>query len=333
MTVDFAAPTLVTGAAGFVGNNLVRQLLKLGRRVRVLVRQPDNASLVGLAVETSIGDVLVPNSLEAAMEGASSVFHLAGSISIDGKSNAEMKRVNIEGTANVVNSCLKTNVARLVHFSSIHALSYLPKDEQIDENRRLATDPQQHLVYDQSKAAAELHVLEGVKSGLDAVILNPVGIFGPYDYGPSAGGEFLEQLMHRKLPGLVRAGYHWVDVRDVALAAIAAEARGRTGERYILTGEYADFKTIARWVHAECGASPPLLNVPLWLARQTAPIVVWYSRLLGRRPLVTPEAIEIVDCHQNIATNKAASEFNFQTRPLQQTITDTVCWLQNHNSN
>ena len=187
-------------------------------------------------------------------------------------------------------------------------------------------------MYDQSKANGELEVLAGVANGLDAVILNPVGIFGPHDYGPSAGGEFLGQLINGKLPGLVRAGYFWVDVRDVALAAVSAETRGLTGERYILCGEYADFKTIVRWVSTECGARPPLLNVPVWLAKMTAPIVVWYSQLLGQRPLVTPESIEIVVCHQNISTNKAAVQLGFQTRPLQQTIIETARWLQNHHS-
>ena len=131
MSDDFDPPTLVTGAAGFVGNNLVCQLLEIGRRVRVLVRHPKNDSLRGLEVETCIGDVLQPASLDAAMKGVSSVFHLAGSISIDGQSNSEMKRVNVEGTANVVQSCLKTDVKRLVHFSSIHALSTCRKTSQL----------------------------------------------------------------------------------------------------------------------------------------------------------------------------------------------------------
>lgn len=321
--------TLVTGGAGFVGNNLVRQLLELGRTVRVLVRHDDNRSLRDLNVETVIGDVLQPAHLQTAMAGVSSVFHLAGAISIDGQLDDEMRRVNIEGTANVVDACLNAKIERLVHFSSIHAHSYLPKDQPVDENRPLAIDPKQHLAYDESKAAGELAVQSGIQKGLNAVILNPVGIFGPNDYQPSPSGEFLQQLMHRKLPGLVQAGYYWVDVRDVAVAAIAAETRGRAGEKFILCGEYADFKTIASWVHATCGSRPPLLNFPVRLARLAAPFVVWYSKLLGQRPLVTPESIEIVTCHQNVVTRKAAEVLGFQFRPLKETISDTVRWLEN----
>ena len=319
--------TLVTGAAGHVGNNLVRHLLELGRNVRVFVRHPNSESLQGLSVETCVGDVLSPAGLQVAMKGVSTVFHLAGSISIDGQNDEQMRKVNVVGTANVVEACLQIGVERMIHFSSIHALSYLPKDQPINERRQLALDPKKHLPYDQSKADGERRVQEGIKQGLNAVILNPVGILGPNDFGPSPGGEFLKQLAHRQLPGLVQAGYYWVDVLDVAQAAVSAEAEGRVGEKYILKGEYATFKSIAEWVQEACGARPPLLNLPLWLARIAAPLIVWNSRRLGTRPLVTPEAIQIVDCHQNISSEKAASELGFQPRPLQKTVNDTVCWL------
>ncbi len=330
MTTDSTRLTLVTGASGLVGNNLVRQLLELGRRVRVLVRDPNKESLRGLVVETFVGDILHPASLQPALAGVASVFHVAGSIAIDGRNDEQMRQINVEGTANVVDACLQNGVGRLVHFSSIHAFSHLPKDEAVDEHRQPALDTRVHLPYDASKAAGEQEVFAGIERGLDAVILNPVGIFGPHDYGPSPSGEFLLQLMHRKLPGLVQAGYFWVDVRDVAAAAVAAETSGRCGEKYILTGEYGTFKEIARWVQEFSGVRPPLLIVPLWIAKIVAPWVAWYSRLLGIRPLVTPEAIQIVDCHQKILTDKAAVELGFQARPLKETISDTVNWLQNH---
>lgn len=307
-------PALITGASGFVGNNLVRHLLSIGRKVRVLVRHLDNESLRGLEIESFEGDVLHAASLHKAMAGVSTVFHLAGSISIDGQQDETMRRINVDGTANVVDACLESGVERLIHFSSIHALSYHPKNQPVDETRSLAQAPPQHLAYDLSKAAGERAVLAGVQAGLSAVILNPVGIFGPNDFGPSPGGEFLLQLMQRKLPGLVQAGYYWVDVRDVARAAVAAEANARNGERYILPGHYGSFKQIADWVHEVSGARPPLLNVPVWMAKRAAPLVVWYSRRLGIRPLVTPEAIEIVGCHQSIVTQKAAVELGSTLR-------------------
>ena len=175
-------------------------------------------------------------------------------------------------------------------------------------------------------------VLAGIEQGLNAVILNPVGIFGPNDFAPSPGGEFILQLLRRKLPGLVQAGYHWVDVRDVVVAAIAAENRGHTGERYILAGDYASFKEIANWVCETTGVRRPLFNVPVWIAKIVAPFAVMYSRWLGIRPLVTPEAVQIVECHQKISTEKAAVELGFRNRPIKETITDTTLWIQDHAS-
>jgi len=328
MTVDFDKPTLVTGASGMVGNNLVRHLLGLGRTVRVFVRQKDNRSLNGLNVETFVGDVLNAKDLTAAMKGVSSVFHLAGAVSIDGQHNADMMQVNVKGTSNVVAECLAQGVDRLIHFSSIHAMSHLPKNPPVDEQRVLALDPETHLVYDQSKAAGECEVLAGIDSGLDAVILNPVGIVGPNDFGPSPAGEFLLQLIHRRLPGLVAAGYYWVDVRDVANAAVSAESNGTCGEKYILSSQYVTFNSFALWVEEVTGVRPPLFILPIWMAKMFAPIITGYSRLRGIRPLVTPEAIQIICCHQKISTEKAATELGFQARQIHETVVDTVRWLQ-----
>ena len=323
----------MTGATGMVGNNLVRHLLELGRTVRVFVREENRLSMAGLDVETYHGDVLQPETMQAAIKGVSTVFHLAGVIAIDGQNDSHMKRVNIEGTANVAAACRNAGVDRMIHFSSIHALSHLPRNQPVDESRELALDQRNHLAYDRSKAEGERKVLAEVESGLDAVILNPVGILGPFDFEPSPTGEFFQQLMHRQLPGLVKGGYYWVDVRDVARAAVAAESRGRCGERYILYSQHVTFKSIAGWVQEVCGARPPRLLLPIWMAKVFAPAVVWYCRLRGIRPLVTPEAIQVICCHQKILTDKAATELGFQARPVRETVVDTVGWLQDRESN
>ena len=322
--------TLVTGATGLVGNNLVRHLRKIGRPVRALVFG-DDESLCGLDVERVCGDVRDPASLKRAMEGVEVVYHLAASISIDDdQRRSRLTSVNADGTANVVQACLDNRVRRLIHFSSIHALSYHPKNEPIDESRALALDLSIHLQYDRSKAIGETRVLEGVERGLDAVILNPVGIFGPNDFGPSTGGELLLQMANRNLLGLVRGGYSWVDVRDVVQAAVAAEQRGQRGQRYILAGEYATFESIAAWVEEAAGAKPPPFSVPIWLAKCAAPILAWSSRLARHRPLFTPESIRIVTCHQKINTTKAADALGFRSRSIRESVQDSVRWLQEH---
>lgn len=317
--------TLLIGASGHVGTNLTRLLLDQGREVRVLLHSHDE-SLQGLDVERFHGDVLKPETLKPALEGVSIVHHLAAKIAIAGEDHEMMFRINVEGVKNVVNACLEAGIQRLVHYSSIHALSYMPKSDAINEDRTLAlTD--QHLGYDQSKALGEQEVLKGIERGLDAVILNPVGIIGPYDFEPSPTGEMLLQMVHRELPGLVASGFYWVDIRDVAQAAIAAETRGRCGERYILSGEYGPIPKLAKLVHTHTGSRPPLMTSPLWLAKLVAPFAVLWSRLTGRRPLFTPESIQILECHQSIDTDKAARELGFVARPLEDTIRDSLQWF------
>jgi len=203
----------------------------------------------------------------------------------------------------------------------------MPKSESIDESRALAIT-EEHLAYDRSKALAEEVVLAAVQQGLDAVILNPVGIIGPFDFEPSPMGELLLQLAHREMPGLVKAGFFWVDVRDVATASIAAEQRGRTGERYILHGEYGLVTSLAKQVQDVTGRRPPLFTAPLWLARLVAPGAEAWSRITGNRPLFTRESIQILACHQRIETQKAVQELGFHARPLSETVNDTLQWFK-----
>jgi len=327
MSEDQAGITLVTGASGFVGNNLVRHLLQLGRSVRALANG-NNESLDGLDIERVDGDIREPAAMKRAMRKIDVVYHVAAAISIDNdERRRQLETVNVAGTANVVEACLAANVRRLIHFSSIHALSWKPKDQPIDETRELALEPSLHLPYDCTKANGEQRVLEGIRRGLDAVILNPVGIFGPGDFGPSPGGEFLLQLANRQLPGLVNGGYYWVDVRDVASAAVAAEHRGHCGARYILASEFATFQSIGRWVQEVTGAKPPRFTFPVWLAQAIAPFAVRRSRRTGLRPLITPESIQIVTCHQKIATTKARDELGFVPRPVRDSVQDAIRWL------
>ncbi len=323
--------TLVTGGSGFVGNNLVRHLLSLGRRVRVFGPRASR-SLEGLDVDVITGDLFDARKLERAMDGVEVIYHLAAVISIDHREDqARMMRVNVEGTRRVVAAAMKHRTGRFVHFGSIHAISNHPRDEPIDESRKLAHENDHDaLPYDLSKAAAQRIVIDAAEQGLDAVILNPVGIIGPNDFAPSPSGEMLLQLMGRRLPALVRAGYYWVDSRDVATAAVAAELRGKTGEHYILKGEYAPFSLLADYVFQATGARPPKFIVPTWIARIAAPLIMRMSQRMGQKPLITPESVAIVSRHQRIHTDKAEKELGFQPRPLQTTISDTIAWFQEH---
>ena len=193
------AVAVVTGASGHVGANLVRALLARGQRVRALIHR-DQRGLAGLDVERIEGDVGDLGSLQRAFAGADTVYHAAGMISLLRTEWRELQATNILGTRHVVEACRLAGVRRLVHFSSIHALVQEPLDVPVDESRPLvcAVDGRRCPPYDRSKAVGELEIQEGLARGLDAIILHPTAIIGPYDFKPSHLGEVLLALAKRK---------------------------------------------------------------------------------------------------------------------------------------
>ena len=316
---------VVTGAAGHVGANLVRELLEHGFRVRAAVYQ-DTRGVDGLDVEQVRVDVLEPDSLDEAFRAVDMVYHLAAVISVSGDPGMRMRRVNVEGTRNVVAACLQHKVKRLVHFSSIHAFSHRPEKQPIDENRGQA-EPDA-LAYDLTKAAGERQVLKGVEHGLDAVIVNPTAILGPYDYKPSHMGQVLLDLHAGKFPALVDGGFDWVDVRDVVRGAFYAGKIGRRGERYLLSGKWAPFEELARIVGEVTGARVPGFVAPMWLARLGAPFAAAYNRARGKRPLYTGSSLRALRCHKWVSSSKAREAFGYKARPLQETVADTFAWFE-----
>lgn len=316
----------VTGAAGHVGGNLVRELLARGHRVRAIVRS-DTRAVDGLDVERVTADVLDADQVRGALADADLVFHLAVKISIEGDPDGMVHRTNVIGTRHVVESCLANRVKRLVHFSSIHALANEPYDVPMDETRPLA-DEGKAFAYDRSKAGSEREVQAGIKRGLDAVVVNPASILGPCDFKPSRMGQVLLDLYFRRLPALVNGGFDWVDVRDVADGAIAAAEKGRTGERYLLGGEYRSVPDFAKVCADVTGVRPPLVSTPLWLAGIGAPFAVAWARVTGTRPLYTNEALHALGGNPNVSHAKATRELGYQPRPLRTTVAETYAWFE-----
>ena len=274
---------VVTGASGLVGGNLVRTLLSQGRPVHALVHH-DRRALAGLDVETASADLNDPNSLEQAFRGAQAVYHLASAISIRMDNWDELEQVNVNGTRNVVEACLRCGVQRLVYFSSIHAYQQEPFDQPLDEGRPLLTDVH-NPPYERSKAAAELIARQAPERGLDTIIIVPTAILGPYDFRPSYLGQALQLLMRGSIPALVRGGYDWVDVRDVVNGAIQAERLAPNGGRYILSGHWHTLQDVA-YLTAEISGHPaPHFTVPTWLAELAQPAMAKVSHLNGSQPL------------------------------------------------
>ena len=317
---------VLTGGTGHIGSNLARALAAAGRRVRLIVRQ-DLVGVAGLDVETVQGDVRDPDSLQRAFRGADVVYHLAARIAFARREEAECITINVDGTRNVVEACLAAGVRRMVHCSSVHALRQAPFDQPIDEDRPTTDDPRD-LYYDRTKAAGEAAVRAGIARGLDAVILNPAGIIGRHDYRPSRMGAALIKMYDGTLPALVRAGYDWVDVRDVVAGAMAAEARGVTGRRYLLTGHWASMPELAALVGAFPGARPPRFAAPMWLARIGLPFVTGWAGLRRRAALYDSASLRVLGGNTRFIRRNAGVDLDYTPRPLAETIADTLGWFE-----
>jgi dihydroflavonol-4-reductase len=318
----------VTGASGHVGANLVRSLLDRGRRVRVIVHR-DRRGFEGLEVEQVRAELLDPASLGEALSGSTVVYHLAAHISISRRDSGHGTRVNVEGTRNVIAASRAAGVGRFVHFSTIHAFSSEPRNEAIDESRPLALGGRAS-AYDRSKAEAERLVLQAVEQGLDAVIINPTAVLGPYDFKPSYMGRTLLALYHGGMKVLVNGGFDWVDVRDVVEGALAAEELGKRGERFLLSGSWLSIRDLARLVDRVTGRRTLRMVAPLWAARLGVPLVGLSARLKGTEPLYTGESLNALRNHRLVSHEKAARVLGYRPRPLNETIADTFRWFEEH---
>jgi len=316
---------VITGATGHVGANLVRALRAQHRPVRALVHVHREA-IKGLEVDIAPGDVRHLESLVAAFTGADVVYHLAADISLLNDQRSGLEAVNITGTRNVVEACLRCGVHRLVHFSSIHAIIQEPMCTPVDESRPLVNS-RRCPPYDRSKAAGEREVRRGIERGLDAVIISPTAIFGPYDYQPSHFGAALLAMANGRLPALVAGGFDWVDVRDVVAGAMQAEQRAPAGAKYMLSGHWLAIADLARMTAGITGIPAPSFICPLWLARTGAPFIATLDRLQGRRPLYTSASMRALYSNRDISHERATQELGYHPRPLRETLVDTLRWF------
>lgn len=319
--------TAVTGASGHAGNNLCRLLLAQGHKVRVL-RHKDTKSLQNLDVDKIDGDVLNPSALEDFTRGTDVVFHLAARISLKG-SRKEMLRINVEGTRNILNACKKNKVGKLVYFSTIHALQHGHPKQRLDENRPLIESS--NIKYERSKAMGEKIIREHSGASLETVILNPTAIIGPHDYKPSLSGTLLLQLKNRTIPALIPGGYNWVDVRDVAHAASCAIEKGRHGHRYILSGHWHSVKEISEMVEKHAGKRTAIRVLPFFMAWMGLPFIQMYARIKNEQPLYNSDTLKIVArSSKSIINRKAREELDFDPRPIEETVSDTLQWFEDH---
>ncbi|RPI80652.1 MAG: NAD-dependent epimerase/dehydratase family protein [Chloroflexi bacterium] len=319
---------LVTGGTGHIGNVLVRELIRRGETVRVLVLpDEDCSSLNDVQVEIVEGDILIPESLEKAVEGVEVIYHLAGMISILPEKSNLVHRINVEGTRNVLRAAKLGKIRRLIYTSSIHALGRPPHGITIDES--IPFDPiSSEGAYDRSKAEASLAVLEAATEGMDAVIVCPTGVIGPYDFRGSRMGTLILDAIKSKLQFWVEGAYDFVDVRDVAHGMILACQKGKAGESYILGGERISVKGIYDVINEITGKHSLRLKIPGWFARFAAKCALVYYDISRSQPLFTPYSLATLTSNSYVSWNKAKIHLGYHPRPLKVSISDTIHWLK-----
>jgi dihydroflavonol-4-reductase len=315
----------LTGSTGHVGTALATLLCERGYSVRAVIHRRATG-LEGLSVQKVHASLSEVESLRRAFAGSEIVFHAAARISITRRDTAEVVKTNVAGTRNVIEACRAEGVRRLVHFSSIEAFSPRPLDSALDEERSLE-DGSTGSPYALSKAQAEIEVRKAIAEGLDAIILNPTAVVGPFDYRPSLMGRAIIAFATGAIPMLIDGGYDWVDVRDVAEAAVNAAERAPRGSRYLLGNKWASMGEIARLVCKAAGRPAPRLTCPYAVARISAPLSSFFSLLFAKEPLFTGYSLTALRGNRLISHQRAERELGYQPRHLDETIRDTWRWF------
>lgn len=320
---------VVTGATGFVGNNVVRMLLDRGMRVRVLVRPHGSGvdrALAGLPIDMLAGSLHDEGFLQHGCEGAALVVHTAAMVHIGRRHRDEMWKVNVDGTRHVARAARNAH-ARLVHVSSVDAIGLRTDGQPADED----TPPGglHECPYVTTKREAEAVVMAAVDEGLDAVIVNPVYMLGPWDWKPSSGRMLLEVAAGRGTfapPG----SNDFVDVRDVANGILLAATQGRTGRRYILGGHRRSYLEAWKAFAEVAGRMPPLALAPPAAVRVAGLVGDLAGLFMKREPDLNSAAAASSLLPHNFSSARACQELGYRYRAFETTVHDAYAWFVEH---
>lgn len=338
---------IITGANGFLGNNIIRQLVQTqpDAEIRALVSSPQRAdALKGLNCRIYAGDVTKPETLTdlftippdhspkapgSAGQRSPMVYiiHCAAIVDIKSKPNPAVYQVNVQGTRHVAEQALET-AAKLVYVNSVHALTEKPNRAVITEQTHFYPERVEGQ-YAKSKAEAANLILDLVqRRGLDACIVQPSGIIGPHDFKTTHLTQLIIDAATGRLKAGVKGGYDFVDVRDVTAGILAACSRDNSGQSYILSGHYTSVPELFQLIAAATGQKPITTFLPLWLAKLTAPLSELYYQFKNQPPLYTKYSLYTLESNANFSHAKADRELGYHPRPISETINDTVKWLR-----
>ena len=321
----------VTGATGFLGSHVARVLGDKGADLRLLVRSTSNLrNLEGLKAETATGDLRDAASLERAMAGCDTVFHVAADYRLWVRDPAEMHRSNVEGTQAILEAARKNNVGRIVYTSSVATVGFTANGHPADEESPVSlADMIGH--YKRSKFMAEQVALEAGRGGMDVVIVNPTTPVGEQDVKPTPTGRIVVDFLKRKFPAYVETGLNLVDVRECALGHIAAWEKGKPGERYILGGENLTLKQILDKLGEITGLPSPKIKLPYLFAFATGVIdEAITGRVLHREPRATVDTVRMGRKKMFASSGKAERELGWKIVPVEGALKRAVDWFRDN---
>jgi dihydroflavonol-4-reductase len=322
--------TLVTGATGFVGSHVARQLVSAGQSVRVLVRPNSNLeALAGLHVEYFEGDLRDQESLERAMRGIRRVFHVAADYRLWTPRPEEIYEINVEGTRKLLAAARHARVERIVYTSTVATIA-VPRNGALPNEDTQASLNEMIGHYKRSKFLAEQVAVEAVSAGLPVVIVNPTAPVGPWDWKPTPTGRIILDFLKGKMPAYVDTGLNVAPVEDIAAGHLLAAEKGRVGQRYILGGRNMTLKQILDALSAITGRPAPRVRLPHAVALAAGYADQWFSRLAGREPQIPVEGVKMSRHHMFVESDKAVRELGYKPTSVEAALERAVNWYQQH---
>jgi dihydroflavonol-4-reductase len=323
---------LVTGGTGFVGANVVRELLADGRAVRVLARKGgDRRALAGLDVAIVEGDLLDVASLRAAVRDVRTVFHVAADYRLWARDPRDIYKANVDGTRALLEACGEAGVARIVYTSSVGALGIPPDGTPGTEDTPVTLDDMVG-PYKRSKFLGEQVALEFAHQGLPVVVVNPSAPIGPWDVKPTPTGQLIVDALHGKLFATIDTGLNLVHVRDVARGHLLAETLGKVGEKYILGHAQGNLSlaAIGALIADVSGGKPPRLRIPYAVAWCAAACSEGFARVTGGVPKVPLDAVRMARKRMYFSPAKAVRDLRLPQTDVRIAVRDAVQWFFAH---
>jgi len=323
----------ITGATGFLGSHVARVLAAQGAELRLLVRPTsDLRNIAGLKADRVAGDLRDPASIEKAMAGCDTVFHVAADYRLWVRDPEQMYRSNVEGTRALLASARKQGVRRVVYTSSVATMGFTANGAgtPADENSPVTlADMIGH--YKRSKFMAERVALEAARDGIDVVVVNPTTPIGERDIKPTPTGRIVVDFLKRKFPAYVETGLNLVDATECARGHLQAHEKGRAGERYILGGENLTLKQILDRLGAITGLPSPKVKLPYFFALVTGVVDETVTgRILGREPRATIDAVRMGRKMMFVSSAKAERELGWRQAPVEGALRRAVEWFRSN---